>query len=250
MRTPVAFALTLLLPTSAMLQAQPTDSLRTVIEESVVRGAWADLDSVIARLRDEARKSPDNYVVQYDLGYALHRKVGSITEGGVNDDPRPLLEEADRALQRAYSMGGGGSALALRGTVTGQLAEVSGTLSAMRLGPRSFRQLDQALKISPDDQRVALLNGMVRLRAPRPFGGGAEKAEREFRRAIALFERDSAKSPAPVWGRADAHIWLGIALAKLERRTEAKTEFEKALALAPGHVWVTRLTETRAKPAR
>jgi Flp pilus assembly protein TadD len=220
-------------------RAQPIDSLRTVLERSIVRGDMAALDSVIARLRDEARETPENVTVQYDLGYALHRRAGAITEAGRDGKAQPLLEEAERALARAVSLGGGGSALALRGTVTGQLAQVSGAFRAMRLGPRAFKQLDEAKELAPDDPRIALLNGMVRLRAPRAFGGGTERAEREFRRAVLLFESDGARSPAPTWGRVDAHIWLGIALAKLGRRDEARAEYAKALAMAPGHAWVT-----------
>lgn len=55
----------------------------------------------------------------------------------------------------------------------------------------------------------------------RAFGGGPAKGEPELRRAVALFANDKPSGGAPVWGRVDAHIWLGI-------------------ALAPGHVWVTR----------
>ena len=110
----------------------------------------------------------------------------------------------------------------------------------MRLGPRAWKLLDSAIALDPDDPRVRLVNGMSRLNAPRPFGGGASRGEAELRRAVALFAKDTASAPRPTWGRVDAHIWLAIALAELERKSEARNELQRALALAPGHVWVVR----------
>lgn len=242
-RDPIGFAIALIAAlagtVSRRADAQPIDSLRVMVERAVRKGAWPQLDRAIDRLREEALRSPENLIVQYDLGHALHRRASALIRTGQGALARPLLEEADRALARAITLGGGGGALALRAAVTSQRAGVSGTLDAMRLEPRAFRQLDTALALAPEDPRVALLNGMTRLRAPRAFDGGAEKAEREFRRAIVLFESDTSKAPAPTWGEADAWIWLGIALVELDRRDEARAAFERALTLAPGHVWVT-----------
>lgn len=226
-------------PARAPSQAPSADSLRAAVQQAVRQGAWPQLEAAIDRLREQALAAPENRVAQYELGYALHRRASAFVRSGQGDRARPLLEEADRALGRAISLGAGGGALALRAAVTHARAGVSGTLDAMRLEPRAYRQLDTALALAPSDPRVALLNGMTRLRAPRAFDGGAGKAERELRRAIALFETDSARAPAPTWGHVDAWIWLGIALAELDRREEARAAFQHALELAPGHAWVT-----------
>ncbi len=219
--------------------AQPIDSLRDVVATAIAQADWSRLELAIARLRLEAREAPDHLVVQYDLGYALHRRASALMRVGRDVEARGLLEEADRALGRAVALGGGGGAVALRAIVMRERARVGGTLDAMRLEPRVYRQLDTALALAPNDPRVALLNGMARLYAPRAFDGGVRAAEREFRRAIALFEADSSVAPAPTWGREDAWIWLGIALAEQDKRDEARDAFEKALELSPGHAWVT-----------
>jgi hypothetical protein len=112
---------------------------------------------------------------------------------------KPMLEEAEKALAKAQELGAGGQALGLRGGVTGQLAGTGGMMAGMRMGPRAFKQLDEALALAPNDPRVALMNGMTRLNAPRAFGGGPAKGEPELRRAVALFARDAATGPAPVW---------------------------------------------------
>lgn len=216
------------------------DSLRPRIEQSVISGSWTALDEAIDRLRAAVVASPDDAALQYDLGYALHRRGSVLLVQEQGKRAKPLLEESERALARSVSLGGGGGAVALRGAVTGQLAGVSGALGAMRFGPRAFRLLDQALELAPNDPRVALLNGITRLNAPKAFGGGPAKGEPDLRRAIALFAADRSTAPAPTWGLVDAHIWLGIALEQLKRYDEARAALEQALSLAPGHVWIER----------
>jgi tetratricopeptide (TPR) repeat protein len=241
-RAPHLIALSVL-AAAAPLRAQAAllDSLRPQVESAVVRGDQAALDPIIVRLRAAARgPAARDPWTHYDLGYALHRRASAMLLGDRIQQAKPLLEEAEKALAKSQELGGGAVALALRGAVTGQLAGTGGMITGMRMGPRAFKQLDEALAGAPQDPRVALLNGMTRLNAPRPFGGGPAKGEPELRRAIALFAQDAAKAPAPTWGKVDAHIWLAIALDQLDRRAEARAELQKALALAPGHAWVTK----------
>ncbi len=216
------------------------DSLRPPLERAVIRSDWTAVDAVIVRLRAAAAAAPRDAALQYDLGYAIHRRASALVAEDKGKEARPLLEDAERTLARATELGGGGGALALRGAVTGQIAGVGGALKAMRFGPRAFKQLDEALKLAPNDPRVALLNGITRLNAPRAFGGGPAKGEPELRRALALFANDRPVSPAPAWGHVDAWIWLAIALERQDRRTEARAALEEALVLAPGHTWITR----------
>jgi tetratricopeptide (TPR) repeat protein len=108
----------------------------------------------------------------------------------------------------------------------------------MRFGPRALSQLDDAIEAAPNDPRVALLNGMTRLNAPSVFGGGPPRAEAELRKAVRLFATDRNATPLPSWGRTDAHIWLALALQAQNKKAEARAEFDRALALTPGHRWI------------
>ncbi|MCE9601806.1 MAG: tetratricopeptide repeat protein [Gemmatimonadetes bacterium] len=230
-----------LAPTAVRAQVALLDSLRPVVESAVTRGDQAAIDLTVTRLRTAAAgPGARDPWTHYDLGYVLHRRASAMLLAKKIDLARPLLEESERALARAQELGGGAAATALRGAVTGQLAGTGGMVNAMRMGPRSFKLLDEAVAAAPRDARVALLNGMSRLNAPRAFGGGPAKGEPELRRAVALFADDRPTGGAPAWGRVDAHIWLGIALEQLGRRDEARAELQRALALAPGHAWVTR----------
>jgi tetratricopeptide (TPR) repeat protein len=217
------------------------DSLRPQIERGLAAADWPTLDRATARLRTATTSTAgtSDAWLHYDLAYALHRRASAMIVEDRTKEARTLLEESQRTAARARELGAGAHALALEGAVTGQLAGVSGAFAAMRFGPRSFKLLDEAVESAPQDPRVALLNGISRLNAPRAFGGGAAKGEPELRRALKLFDTDRNASPLPIWGRADAHIWLGIALDQLGKSIEARAEFQRALEFAPGHRWIT-----------
>jgi len=234
---------TSLLALAQPLHAQSTllDSLRPRVESAVARADWNALDPIAARLRAEANgPAADDPWTHYDLAYVLHRRASELLVELRDEQARPLLEEADRELVKAQQLGGGGAALGLRGAVTGQLAGLDGIVTVMRMGRRSFKQLDTALAVAPRDPRVALLNGITRLNAPPAFGGGAAKAEPELRRAVLLFETDRPVGRVPAWGRVDALIWHAIALEKLGRTREARSALMKALRVSPGHAWITQ----------
>jgi tetratricopeptide (TPR) repeat protein len=70
------------------------------------------------------------------------------------------------------------------------------------------------------------------------FGGGADKAEAYLRKSIELFANDRPEPPAPDWGLAEAHLWLGQAYAKQNKIDSARASYERALAIEPRNDWV------------
>lgn len=233
-------------PAGAVAQATPPasvallDSVRPLIETALVRGDWATLDRLAARLRTASTSAAGRTDpwIHYDLAYALHRRVSGLIAEKNNARAKTLVEEALRATEQARTLGAGAHARALQGALSGQMAAVGGGLAPMRFGPRALSQLDEAVETAPNDPRVALLNGMTRLNAPSVFGGGPPRAEAELRKAVRLFATDRNATPLPSWGRTDAHIWLGLALQAQNKKAEARAEFDRALALTPGHRWI------------
>ena len=216
------------------------DSVRPQIETALVRGDWPTLDRIAARLR-AASAAPAGRTdpwIHYDLAYTLHRRVSGLIAERNNARAKTLVEEALRAAERAHALGAGAHARALQGALSGQMAAVGGGLSPMRFGPRALSQLDDAVEAAPNDPRVALLNGMTRLNAPSVFGGGPPRAEAELRKSVRLFANDRNATPLPTWGQTDAHIWLALALQAQKKKAEARAEFDRALALTPGHRWI------------
>lgn len=218
---------------------QPSrDSVRAQIERAVISADWASLDRSATQLRSAVAASPRDAWLQYDLAYALHRRASGLIVEDKAEQAKAILEEAVRVAARARELGAGAQAQALEGAVTGQLAGASGGFALMRLGRASFRLLDEAVAAAPNDARVALLNGISRVNAPAFAGGGPQRGEAELRHAVQLYASDRAAAPEPTWGRADAHIWLAIALEKQGKLPEAQAELTRALALAPGHRWI------------
>jgi tetratricopeptide (TPR) repeat protein len=126
---------------------------------------------------------------------------------------------------------------ALLSSVIGQQIG-SNPLKGMTLGPRSSNAMDKALELGPRNPRVWLLRGIGAMFTPKLFGGGSDKAIEYLQRAIPLFDQDQPEKPAPSWGRAEAWVWLGQALAKEERFGDAREAYLKALELEPNHGWV------------
>lgn len=230
----------LLSGSAAAQQAPPQDSLRAAIERAVIGADWSSLERVTGQLRTAVASSSgrSDPWLHYDLAYALHRRASGLIVEEKADQAKAMLEEAVRIAERSRELGAGAQAQALQGAVTGQLAGASGGFAMMRLGRASFRLLDEAVAAAPQDARVALLNGVSRVNAPAFAGGGPARGEAELRRALSLYANDRSAGPQPTWGRADAHIWLAIALEKQGKLTEAQAELTRALAVAPGHRWI------------
>lgn len=226
--------------TSVSAQLASRDSARAVLERAVIAADWSTVERSAAqwRVATQSAAGLSDAWLHYDLAYALHRRASALLIDDRKSQAEAMLAEAVAAAARARELGGGAQAQALEGALTGQLAGAAGGFSMMRLGRRSFSLLDAAVAAAPDDPRVALLNGITRMNAPAFAGGGAVRGEAELRRALRLYAADRATPPQPVWGRADAHIWLALALQKQDKLPEARAELARALQLAPGHRWI------------
>lgn len=228
------------------------DSVRAAIERGVIGSDWAAIERATVALRaaTQTASGRGDAWLHYDLAYALHRRASGLIVEDKARDAKAMLEEAVAAAARARTLGGGAAAQALEGAVTGQLAGATGGFAMMRLGRTSLQLLDQAIAAAPNDPRAALLNGITRVNAPAFAGGGPARGEAELRRALRLYASDRSASPQPTWGRADAHIWLAIALEKQDKLVEARAELARALELAPGHRWIVETLQPQLNRRR
>jgi tetratricopeptide (TPR) repeat protein len=177
-------------------------------------------------------------LVTYALGYsawrlAFLRAVPAKEREALLKEAADTLEEAVQADPRSAE------AHALLASVYGAQIAVS-PMRGIMLGSRIDSHLKKALDLEPNNPRVVLQDGISAFNTPPSFGGSAEKAEASFRRSLALFGQEPPDRPWPNWGRFDAHVWLGQALAKKGDRDGARREYEAALVLAPNSQWVRR----------
>lgn len=173
----------------------------------------------------------------YALAFVSSRLAPMLPESR-RGERKALLEEAAEALRQVLRINPrDAEAQALLGSVYG--AQVSGSpWRGMTVGPRIAAAFEEAERLAPDNPRVALQKGITLFFVPKALGGGPKAAEKELRRAEALFAREPAGKPWPSWGRVDAHVWLGRALAGQGDRQGARAAYLRALALAPEHAWV------------
>jgi tetratricopeptide (TPR) repeat protein len=212
------------------------DSARTLIDRATRASDLEGLRSAQALLERVTVASPSDAWAMHYQGFALYREA-TLRMGRDNADVRALLERADSILERSAKLKAVPETHALRSSVLGMMIG-SNPLRGMMLGPRSGSQMERAVELGPANPRVWLLRGIGAINTPSMFGGGADKAETYIKKAIELFANDHPQSPAPAWGLAEAHIWLGQAYAKQSKIDLARASYERALALEPESDWV------------
>jgi len=67
-------------------------------------------------------------------------------------------------------------------------------------GVQAAKDIDEGLKMNPDNPRLYYLRGESIFNTPQAFGGGKGKAKPVFEKALALFKTDKPKPLYPNWG--------------------------------------------------
>lgn len=205
--------------------AADTPPLEFRIEQAVMA---SDVDA-LRQHRDRLADGGSRYTLAY-VDWRLWRLVSE-------QERKTVAEEAERVLGSLLAeRPDDAEALALLGSVYGM--QITGMFSGMKLGPKASEAHDRAAELAPENPRVALQRGISASYKPGAFGGGVEAAERELRKAIALFESESDEKAWPNWGRAEVHAWLGQVLARKNDTEGARAAYKKGLSLAPDYRWI------------
>ena len=114
----------------------------------------------------------------------------------------------------------------LWGALCGQSIPASPLLFGLRYGHCAMDEVNKAIQLNPKSSMAWLSKGVGDSYLPASFGGDLEQALKDLEKAAQL---DS--------GNADAWLWQGIVLRKLNRNAEARKAFEKSLALDSTRVW-------------
>ena len=239
MRVVPLFAAVVLLPALLATAAAENSSFYLEIERAAVRREPDRLAEYREILRREAGGKISD-LRAYTLAYINSRLSPILPETRKAERSR-LLQEAQAALQNSLRQNpGDAESHALLGSIYGAQISLS-PLKAITLGPRVAAAFAEAEKLAPANPRVPLQKGISLLFVPRAFGGGPESAEKELRRAEALFAQEPAAKTWPNWGRLDVLAWLGQVRARQGDSVGARTFYRQALALDPGYVWASLL---------
>jgi tetratricopeptide (TPR) repeat protein len=237
----------LLLALLLVAAAGRADDFSTAVA-SMEKG-WMNDDAAAIRASMETLKAMHAAApkarIAYAAGYAARRLA--YMRGTPAADQMALLTEAIARFEAVIALepkNAEGRAL-LASALGGMIGLDRGM--AIELGPRSGQEMQKALALEPNNPRVLLLAGISALRKPAEYGGGADVAEPLLRRAAQIFGQEPADRPWPNWGRFESHVWLGQILDKLGKKDDARTEYEKALALAPRSGWARAILQARNK---
>lgn len=211
---------------------------QTKIEEASHDGAEGSLDDANLAIDRALVLENNNPWAWYFKGRAAY--VQSSLRGARQDSvgQEAALNDADKSLEKSISIKRSGEALALHSTVLGGLIVARGGEAAMQLGPRLNQELSEAQRLSPKSPRVLMFAGISKLFTPPQWGGDVGEAKKLLEGAVAETSQDTPPAPEPSWGKADAHVWLGLTLQRLGKYAEAKAEFERALEIEPKYNWV------------
>ena len=246
MKTPnvIAFALAAAsvaaaaVPAARAFDRGAVSAARRDLQAAVNHGDLPGMLAVRARLAALSAAEPDAALLHDWVAVATWRAL-PLETGKDRKLAEKLGDDAiDHAGKALAADPKDAEALAILGGLQGLMTGLRPS-DMMTLGPQSGANLARAAALAPDNPRVALLQGIGDLHKPAQFGGGPEAALPDFRRAQALFAKESvADSTAPDWGRDDAFLWEGQALARLNEWDKARDAYRHALEANPANGWV------------
>ena len=219
--------------------ARLRDSSIALINKATPVGDLEGLKTAEALLERALTVAPNDPWLLHYLGFALYREA-TLRMGRDRQDVGPLIERADSILERSTHLAAIPESHALRSGLLGMMIG-SSPIKGMTLGPKSGAEMERAVELAPENPRVWLVRGIGAIHTPSMFGGGLDKSEEYLKKAIDLFANDKPQPPAPGWGLAEAHVWLGQVYAKQAKKELARAEYQKALAIEPNEMW-TRTT--------
>jgi tetratricopeptide (TPR) repeat protein len=197
----------------------------------------AALDKIANELRTEADKQPKDAVAQYRFALAESYSAEVAIEMRDKAATKNLAQAGIDAAERAVSLKPDTAEYQrILGTLCGQI--ISGnSLSALKYGKCALEAVNKAIELDPKSSINYVSHGVGNYYLPPAFGGGMELAVKDFRKAIEL----NAKN-------ADAWLWLGIALRRVNQPEEARKAIEKSLELNPNHVWAKQQLDKTPAP--
>jgi hypothetical protein len=98
--------------------------------------------------------------------------------------------------------------LVLSGSICGLIAKLSSGQQRARVGGRAMTDLNQAVKLGPDNPRGIFSQARAALGMARPGGRDAEEAFVRVRHSMSLFDTPASACVPPNWGRLQVLLFI------------------------------------------
>jgi tetratricopeptide (TPR) repeat protein len=192
----------------------------------------AALDRIAAEALQRADANPRDANAQYLAALAESFRSGVAMEIKDRRAAGEAAEAGIRAAQRAAELAPDSAEYhRIYGTLCGQVIPAN-VLLGLKYGRCAMDEVNKAIELDPKSSMAWVSRAVGYYYLPPSFGGGLEEALKSVQKAVEL---DG--------GNAEAHLWLGLTLRKLNRNAEARKAFEKALSLNPDRVWIKQQLE-------
>jgi tetratricopeptide (TPR) repeat protein len=186
----------------------------------------AALERIASERAAIADQRPKDAAAQYAAALAAAHTAEVALEKRDKGAAQRAADSGIRYAERAVALDPGNAEHhRVLGTLCGQVIPAN-VLAGLKYGRRAQEAINRAIELDPKSAQAHLARGIGNYYLPAFMGGGVELALKDFRKASEL-DRTLA----------DAHLWLGLALRKLNRNAEARHAFAQSLKLNPRRLW-------------
>lgn len=202
------------------------------LEQARDRQDRAALERIVGSFGAAAGKQANDAQAQYMLALAESFLAEVATELKDKNGGRAAAEAGIKAAEKAVAIKPDvAEHHRILGTLCGQVIPAN-VLAGLKYGRCAMDSINKAIELDPKSPLAYVSRGVGNYYLPSAFGGGAEIALKDFQKAIQLDPK-----------LAEAHLWMGIALRKLNRNGDARSALSKALQLNPDRVWTKQQLE-------
>lgn len=222
----------LVVAAAALLHAAPRE-----LEQARDRQDRAALERIAASYNAAAAKQANDAQAQYMFAVAQSYLAEVATELKDKNGGKSAAEIGIKAAEKAVSLK---PAVAehhrILGTLCGQVIPAN-VLAGLKYGRCALDSINKAIELDPKSAVAYVSRGVGNYYLPAAFGGGPDVALKDFEKAIQLDPK-----------LADAQLWIGLTLRKLNRNADARAALAKSLQLNPDRIWTKQqLEKTPAK---